>query len=342
MNLIQKKYFNYEMWDVLEEYTDSEHPLTIRELYNIVKIRGIYDVDYATVKRTLQELSSYFDEVNLTDMERRRPSGKKTIKHGYYIDHRFEPVELRTMIDALILNKNASGSILDSIIAKIEALSSKYFRTNISHIKRTDVKARSCNNLFYALEILNEAIAQNKKVSFYYYEYHTDKKMYPRRRSSGEPRLYKINPYCIAPATQRYYLICNFDGYEGYSYYRVDRIADIKILDEPVRPVNEIKGLENGLNLPAHLAEHIYMFTGESRLVEMKVNRKILNDLFDWFEDFTITELDDTYIIIKVKVNVNAVKLWAMQYGAYVEILSPDFIRNDIKKLLEEMTERYS
>lgn len=341
MNLKQLKFIVFEVREVLEEHTDADHPLTEKELYDLIIKRGIFDINIRTVKRTLRELCSDYAEVNTTDTVRISKSGKKTIKTAYYIDHRFEPVELRTMIDALILNKNATGKILDDIIKKIETLSSRFFKAHISHIRKTDIQTKSCNNLFYALEILDEAITQKKKVSFYYYEYHTDRKMYPRCRKSGEPRHYIINPYAIAPATQRYYLICNFEGQEGYSYYRIDRIVDIKILDEPVRPMKEIRGLENGLNLPAHLAEHIYMFAGESHLVRMKVHRKILNDLFDWFEDFTITEIDEIFIEIMVKVNDIAIKLWAMQYGAYVEVLSPENIRNDIKMLLADMTERY-
>lgn len=38
----------------------------------------------------------------------------------------------------------------------------------------------------------------------------------------------------------------------------------------PVKPMKKVKGLENGLNLPKHMAEHIYMFTGESAAVTFR------------------------------------------------------------------------
>lgn len=87
--------------------------------------------------------------------------------------------------------------------------------------------------------------------------------MHPRRRSDGTVREYVINPYQMAAVNGRYYLICNYDKYDTVSNCRLDRITDIRMSDTPVKPMKLVKGLENGLNLPKHMAEHIYMFTGE-------------------------------------------------------------------------------
>lgn len=83
-------------------------------------------------------------------------------------------------------------------------------------------------------------------------------------------RRYIINPYQIAAINGRYYLICNYDKYDNVANYRLDRITDIEILPVPVKPMKKVKGLENGLNLPKHMAEHIYMFTGESAAVTFR------------------------------------------------------------------------
>ena len=107
--------------------------------------------------------------------------------------------------------------------------------------------------------------------------------LHPRIGHEGNVRTYIANPYQMAAVNGRYYLICNYDKYDDVSNYRVDRITDIKLLDTPVKPMKNVKGLEHGLNLPKHMAEHVYMFTGESVPVTFREKKYLLTDLFDWF-----------------------------------------------------------
>ena len=77
--------------------------------------------------------------------------------------------------------------------------------------------------LFYTIDVLDEAISKGKKVSFIYNSYGTDKKLHPKRE-----REYVINPYQMVATNGRYYLICNYDKYDTLSNYRIDRITGIK------------------------------------------------------------------------------------------------------------------
>ena len=60
----------------------------------------------------------------------------------------------------------------------------------------------------------------------------------------------------------------------------LDKIYEIKVLDEPVKKQKE---LSECINLPKHMAEHIYMFSGESERVTMKIEKFLVNDVIDWF-----------------------------------------------------------
>ena len=66
---------------------------------------------------------------------------------------------------------------------------------------------------------------------------------HPRKNSAGEAREYIVNPYQMAAVNGRYYLIGNYDKYEDVAHYRLDRIADIRVLDTPAKPARKVRGL---------------------------------------------------------------------------------------------------
>jgi predicted DNA-binding transcriptional regulator YafY len=197
--------------------------------------------------------------------------------------------------------------------------------------------------LFYTVEVLDEAISKNKMVAFNYTEYCIDKKRHRRKDGSGKPYLYEVSPCQMVATNGRYYLICNLRNKESAANYRVDRIVNIQILDEPAKPMREIKGLEHGLDLPRHMAEHIYMFSGESKTVTFRLKKYIISDVVDWFgKDAIIQDNSVDEAIATVRVNEHAMFYWAMQYGEHVEVLEPQSLRERITKTVKQLCEKYS
>jgi predicted DNA-binding transcriptional regulator YafY len=152
-----------------------------------------------------------------------------------------------------------------------------------------------------------------------------------------------VNPYQLVACNGRYYLIGNYDKYDDVIHFRIDRIASVEILDEKVRDMKTVKGLENGFNLPQHMAEHIYMFSGPSARIRLKASRTAMNDLIDWFgKDFRILRENDEEMIISVGCNEDAMFYWALQYGPSVEVLEPEGLRVRIRDAVAGMAEKYS
>lgn len=249
--------------------------------------------------------------------------------------------ELRLLIDSLLFSKHIPYSQCKELIEKLEGLSNRYFKSSVKHIQTMPDNEPQNKQLFYTIEVLDMAITKGRQVSFYYNEYHTDKKMYPRKNSAGKNRRYIINPYQIAAVNGRYYLICNYDKYDNVANYRLDRITDIEILSTPVKPMKKVNGMENGLNLPKHMAEHVYMFTGESVPVTFRAKKYLLSEMIDWFgKEVQFSDESDDEVTVRVTVNLEAMRKWALQYAVHVKVLSPerlvDLVREDVKKAAEQ------
>jgi predicted DNA-binding transcriptional regulator YafY len=118
----------------------------------------------------------------------------------------------------------------------------------------------------------------------------------------------------------------------------LDKIVDIRITENPIKPMRKVKGLENGLSLPTHMAEHIYMFSGKSIRVTFKAQRYLSDEIIDWFGlDTVFSNVTDDDILVTVKVNENAIFYWLLQYGQHVQVLEPKELRNRVAETIEEI-----
>ena len=284
-----KKMLIINILDILKKYTDENHRLSQKEIVDILKSEYDMVVERKAVKRNLMNLIDCGFEIEYSESVRMVPNRstgeleESYILSDFYLVRDFTDSELRLLIDSLLFSKHIPYSQCRELIGKLEGLSNRYFRSRVKHIQTLPDISLHSQQLFYTIEVLDEAISKQRQISFTYNSYGTDKKLHPRRDGAGKIREYIVNPYQIAATNGRYYLICNYDKYDDVANYRLDRITDIRLLPTPAKPMEKVRGLENGFNLPVHMAEHIYMFAGESGIVTFRAKKYLLNDIIDWF-----------------------------------------------------------
>ena len=84
------------------------------------------------------------------------------------------------------------------------------------------------------------------------------------------------------------------------------------------------------------------MFGGASTYVSFRAKRFLISDIIDWFGlDIRLTDITDKDVTVHVKVNAEAMKLWALQYALHVQILSPKSMREEVTQSLEESLRNY-
>ena len=321
-----KKMLNMLILDILKRYSDEEHHLTQQEVMKLLKREYGMECDRRSVKNNVEYLNELGYEIPYDD--------------GYWLVTReFEDAELRVLIDSVLSSKSITNKQAKELISKLEKMSSRYFEPKVSHVCAAETTARTDNKqVLYTVSALNDAIEQKKKVHFKHGRYGTDMELHKRKAD------YIINPYQMIVANSRYYLLGNVDKYDDISYYRIDKILDLEILDERRKPQEQVKGLEHGLDLPKHMAEHVYMYCGPSSPIKLRCTKSTIDSLVDWFgKDIRILEQNDDRdeITVRIHCNENAMFYGALQYGAYVEVLEPKELRKDISKAVHEMCEKY-
>jgi predicted DNA-binding transcriptional regulator YafY len=139
----------------------------------------------------------------------------------------------------------------------------------------------------------------------------------------------------------RYYLIGNYDKYNNLANCRVDRITNIRLLDTPVKPKEQVDGGKT-FSLPKHMAEHLYMFSGESVPVTFRMKKNILNDVIDWFgTEIAFSDETEDEVTARVTVNWSAMRHWALQYCRNVTVLTPADLAQTICSDLSDAFSNY-
>jgi len=338
-----KKLLIMNILDILKKYTDENHRLSQREIGELLEREYGVRADRKTVKRNLTDLIEVGYDLEYSETVRTNRKGEEEVLlTDWYLNRTFTDSELRLLIDGLLFSKHIPYSQCRELVEKLEGLSSKYFRSRTGYIRTLPNNQPNNRQLFYTIEILDEAIRRKVQVAFRYLEYGPDKRLRPRRNSEGQVREYIINPYQMAAVNGRYYLICNYDKYDNVSNYRLDRITEIRLLDTPVKDRTKVRGLKRGLNLPQHMAEHIYMLVGESIPVTFRASKVILNDMMDWFSEISLSNERSDTVDASVTVNREAMVCWAMQYGRFVEVLTPPDLREELGQAFRDAADVYA
>lgn len=320
-----KKILIIRILSILQQYSDYEHPLTHNKIIELLKTEYNSECERKAVGRNISFL---------------REAGYPIVstKNGVFLEHKlFECSELRLLIDSVLASRHINSKHSKQLIDKLSELGGIYFKKRNRNIRVSDWGKSNNISFFLNVEVIDEAIEREKQVAFTYNSYNIDKELQPKKSYK-----YIVNPYQMLLHNQRYYLIGNLDKYDSLSNYRVDRITDIEILDTPLKPITSLPDYSKGINFAQVVCEQPYMFTGNCDYVTMSLNKSFIGDIIDWFGDgFIIEKNDNDNIIIRIKVNISAIRYWALQYGTNIEIISPHYLRELIIKDIKVMSEKY-
>lgn len=344
-----KKLSLFNTLEILKKYTDEDHRLTQAELLELLKRDYEMEVDRRTVKSNLMDLIELGYEIDFqetTRMIRNEKTGEaeeSTIMSSFYLVRDFSKPELRLLIDSLLFSKHLPYSQCKELVLKLESLSNKYFRASMNYICTMPEDKTNNKQVFYNIDVLDEAISKGRKVSFKYLEYGTDKKQHPKLNEDGEERVYVVSPYQMAAKDGKYYLICNYDKYDDVSNYRVDRITDIEIMDAKAKPFEKLEWSDgNRFDLAEYMRKHIYMYSSEDSVVTFRIVKPMISDVIDMFgKDVRFLHETEDTVCVKAHVNETAMVQFAKSFAPDVEILEPLDLREQVKEELRKGFEAY-
>lgn len=307
--------------EILEQYSSSCNRLTQNKIIHYL------DANYnVTVNRNT--LADYLREL--------KEQGYIEGERGVYKIRKFTNSEISILIKSVMYSKAIPQRDIEKIIKKLREMAEPEVRSNIlqniyyvGEMNYTDNE-----NVCDVMEVIDEAIKRKKKIEIVNCAYDLEGKL-------REIKSRVVDPYYIVAEKSRYYLLC-YAGRNDIEPRRIDRISRVHILDKNRIEIDEIKKYVNHtFNVADYMREHIYMYSGESERITLKVKKENIGDFIDWFgKQYRVISAEDE-VTIQIKANLNAVYFWALQYGEIAEVIAPKALRERIKKGAEQIAEKY-
>ncbi len=322
-----QKFKLYRLAQIMLEQTDEEHYITMPEIVKALDGCGV-TADRKSVYQDLRDLETLGIEVE------GEPVGKGY--HYHVISRPFELPELKLLVDAIQSSKFITEKKSNALIHKLEKLVSKYEAQKLQRQVFVSGRIKTMNeSIYYTVDAIHNAISENRKIEFQYYQWNEKKEMKLRRDGA----YYRVSPWGLSWDDENYYLV-GFDAQAGeIRHYRVDKMLHIRMTDE----TREGREHFRKLDMAEYAKKSFGMFGGEEQDVKLLVEDSLAGVIIDRFgKDVILIPAGDGHFIVNVRVMVSRQFLgWVFSLGEKVKILGPDTVIRQMRAEGQRLLAQY-
>ena len=306
-----------KLYEILRQHTDEDRPLSTNQLCAMLEAEGI-----TCDRRTLAE---DVDILNANGFEVLRRRTRYAMLF-YIVDRRFDLAEVKILIDAIQAASFITPQKTKELTEKVASLAGSHMATVLTgNLVTFNTRKHTNEAIYYTVDTLERALQQKQKASFQYFDLDENGNRVLRKKSDR----YIVNPVGLVYHEDNYYLVTYHEIHEATVNYRVDRMADVRLEDEPI--VGQAIVLSGELG---SYTERVFkMFNGPQATVELQFDRKLTDAVYDKFgESVEIIACNRGLCRATVEVLVSPVFFgWCFQFGRSMKILSPEPVAADMK-----------
>ncbi len=321
--MAEKKHSALALLDILITFSDEEHILSAKQIQQYML--NIYDLNIE--RRTLYSNIAILEQAGY-EISKYEDNGK-----GYYLYTRqFDKSEILLLCNAIHASHFISEQQSNDLIEKLLKTQSRYQQNEFTDAVYLPNPRKTPNReLLYNVSLVSEAIRDHKPIRFIYTRYDHNKKMVPRRT---EP--YEVEPRFIVYNDSRAYMIVTSKKHPEFSHYRLDRMQQAVMLEETVEP------LARNMDAYEYARNKLFMFAGDTISALFLCDENILDQMLDIFgTEIFISPQADNRFAIRISTTETGAKLLAMQFLDSVELLEPEYLRDEFRAELKTILQKY-
>lgn len=322
-----QKFKLYCLAQIMLEQTDEEHYISMPE---IIEALAAYDItaDRKSLYQDLRDLEKLGIEVE----------GEATGNRYHYhvISRFFELPELKLLVDAIQSSKFITERKSNALIKKLERLVSKYEAQKLQRQVYVSGRIKTMNeSIYYTVDAIHNAISENRKIKFQYYQWNIKKEMELRHNGAW----YHISPWGLSWDDENYYLV-GFDSEAGLiKHYHVDKMLHISMSEEK----REGSEYFTKLDMAEYAKKSFGMYGGEEQTVKLLVDNSLAGVVIDRFgKDVMLIPTDGDRFTVSVNVRVSRQFMgWVFSLGEKVKIIGPDLVIQQMREEVARLVRQY-
>lgn len=318
----EKKTSILAVYKVLEEFSDENHPLTRTEITDLIEKQYNITIDRRTLYRNIEMLINFGYDI----------SDYNENKIGYYLkDRLFQHSEVLLLCNAVHASHFIPDKASKDLVNKLLSCQSRYKRNDyFKNVYLPNNKKKDNKQFLLNIEQISRAINEKKVIKFNYTHYDINKKLVNTRE---EP--YYRSPYFLVVNGDRVYMVGKGKNHDSLSHFRADRMKDIELVDE------YYLRLPKNLDAYAYANNKIYMYSGDETGVRLRCDKKALDVIIDTFgKDVMLADEGETFTVY-TKCGKEDIVKFCLQYVETVELLEPLSLREEVRKVLLDASNRY-
>jgi predicted DNA-binding transcriptional regulator YafY len=308
------------------EETDEKHPASMASILNYLERAGI-----------LAERKSIYSDIEALRLFGFDIIATRGKDGGYFLGERnFELPEVRLLVDAVQSSRFLTQKKSKALIRKLSSLTSRHEGKILSHNVCVAGRIKNMDESIYRnVDTIANAIEENKKISFSYFEW--DASGRKKMRRGGEK--YIASPFFLLWDNENYYLIAVEEKSGEKRHFRVDKMIQIEALED----MREGKALLSGISPADYEKKSFGMFGGKEERVSIWWQEELAGVFYDRFgTDCVVQKSENGGFISSLSVMVSPVFYsFLMGFGDKVKILSPEWVKEEFVALAENALKPY-
>ena len=292
-----------------------------------------YEVSNKSITRSINELKDFL-------ADHRELVGNTELQYSYsdkcyrlYMDEFLTNKELFALVEIMIGARAFSKMELLALIDKLKRFTTPEDRPKMNELIRKELYhypevSHDCESVEDNLWKLVDCITEHKEISIEYYR--MDRKWVTHR----------VRPASVMFTDYYFYLIAFLaEGKTDKPYYfRIDRIKQITVHRKKY-DVYEAKDFDEGLLRKRSL----FMWPGKLRTIRFEFNGPSVQAVLDKLPTARIIErMGNRKYLIEAETYGDGIKMWLLSQGAWVKVVSPEELVEDIKHEIIKMQKMYN
>lgn len=240
------------------------------------------------------------------------------------------------MVDSVQSAKFITAKKSNELIKKIEGLASKYEASQLHRQVFVAGRVKTMNeSIYYNVDRIHTAIAENSKITFQYFQWNVEKKMELRHDGA----LYEVSPWSLSWDDENYYLIAYDSAKRIIKHFRVDKMLYIKSNGK----AREGKTAFKSFDMAAYARKMFGMYGGEEQWVRIECDNSFAGVMIDRFgKDVSMIRLDDKRFVVNVEVAVSRQFLaWIIGLGEGVTLAGPQNVVAMMNDEIDRLVKQY-